>query len=138
MLHRLRRFAAALAGVLLLQLTLLGVGAACATPPAGPQAGSVVAAGAHDDGHHAAHDGHAAEAPRERQAPRGPASGDAPPHHDGRLHCPSATSCAGIAIAATTAAAADPGPRRVARVGARDAERPASVVGAPEPPPPRG
>ena len=126
-MHRLRRFAALLVALLLVQLTLAGAGVACAPP-----ADAATAAGAHDDGHAAHHAAHVVaddEAPAEREAPAS--------HHDGRLHCPTMLACAVAAVAATTALP-DGGLLAEADAAAPDGVAPLSVTGAPEPPPPRG
>lgn len=127
-MHRLRRFAAALLGVLLLQVVLLGSSAVCPEMRvAATGAGSQVAG---DE--HAGHAGHHAGAPAQRDDattnPRTPV----PPH------CVIAMNCSMVAVAGTTAglSAADAIP--TALVAALDDTAPASRRGAPEPPPPRG
>ena len=68
-MHRLRRFAALLVALLLVQLTLAGAGVACAPP-----ADAATVAAAHDGhaAHHAAHVVADDEAPAEREAPASP------------------------------------------------------------------
>lgn len=140
---RLRRFAVALLGVLLLQVAFLGAGGACEmTPPAeagvaGPHDGAPsmahhVAGHAHEHepGHHARDVSVAAGVPA-------PPDHAPPPHHDGQLHCPSSAACATVAVAAAAVAIPDDGALVATRIGAHDGTVPASVTGAPEPPPPR-
>jgi Mrp family chromosome partitioning ATPase len=130
-MRRLRHLAAVLMGVLLLQMTLLGSGLACAAVPS--EGGAEHAhAGAHGppsagDAEHGHHDA----APT--RAPASDRQGDSP----GQLHCLAAMSCTtgGVAAVATALPAAEP--ETAHRVAALDAAAPASIVGAPEPPPPR-
>ena len=124
-MRTLRRHAAALLGVLLLQVLFLGTGAACAA------GGATAAATAHDA--HADHAAHDATPPDE-----GGDSAEGPDYTRGPLHCLATMSCAtaGLVTAGATldvAAAVQP-----LLVAAHADTAPASVGGAPEPPPPRG
>jgi hypothetical protein len=133
---RLRRFAVALLGLLLVQLSLLGAGVACTVPAVGGPAASAAHGSAAGVAHHAG--GHAHDGGDVAGADALP-SDDAPPsgHHDGRMHCPTTMACATAAIAVAASALPDGGILARAEIVAPDATAPASVVGAPEPPPPR-
>ena len=127
-MHRLRRFAAALLGVILLQVILLGSGAVC--PEMSVAASGAASRAAGDE--HAGHAGHHAGAPVQRDD----AATD--PHTPVPPHCVIAMNCSMVAVAGATAGlpAADAIP--TALIAALDDTAPASRRGAPEPPPPRG
>ncbi|HEX5830392.1 MAG TPA: hypothetical protein VFY16_05380 [Gemmatimonadaceae bacterium] len=130
-MRRLRHFAAVLVGVLLLQMTLLGTGLACAAvPPEGgaehAHAGARGAPAAGDTAH-----GHHDAAPA--HAPSPDRHGDA----TGQMHCPAAMSCTTGGEAAIATALPTAELEMAHQVAALDAAAPASIVGAPEPPPPR-
>ena len=84
---------------------------------------------------HALHGQHGAGAPEastpgSHQEPRGQ-------HEHGELHCPAATTCATVGIAGVVTEL--PAAMLVAttQIAALNSARPASISGAPEPPPPR-
>ncbi len=141
MLRRLRTFAALLFHVLLLQVSVLGGGMACAPTWAdgvgAAAAGAPAAGGAHDA--HDAHAGPGASADAARDAApdaADDASGGASPHHGDVRHCATATGCAAVAVlgpVVTPAALA----AVHARAHAAPVALPPSTRAAPEPPPPR-
>ena len=134
-MHRLRRFAVALLGLLLVQLTLAGAGVACAVPT--PDAAGSVAATEHDASGHAHHGTDLADAAGLASATH---PDDAAPtrHHDGRLHCPSSMACASATIARAASMLPENALVAASEIAAPEDVAPASIVGAPEPPPPRG
>ena len=142
-MRRLRRFAVALLGVLLIPLTPLGAAAECGAPAGKPTAGAghggsgVLAAAASHVGAAHDHDGHAQHAPRPaRDVPR-PGHEPGPAHHGGDVPCPASTSCANVAAVDGTPDLITPGAPAAGGVTSVDGWRPASVVLPPEPPPPR-
>lgn len=139
MLRRLRGFATVLLGLLVFQLSPLGAATACLAPAtAGMVADATLGAGdagtLHGQG---AHDQHARGPGGASQQPLPSDDGTAPRHHEGQKHCPASMACAIVAVAAVSSGLPEGGPRAVARIAAPDSAAPASVVGAPEPPPPR-
>jgi hypothetical protein len=137
---RLRRFATALMGVLLLQVMLGAVGACAMTSGEvavpvvrAASAGKTAPVGGHAAGKHA----HAA-ASAPGQLASSHRDGEPPaPHHGTPSHCAAAVGCvfdAALAIATTALGESSPA---VTRIAAPDDRAPASVVGTPEPPPPR-
>ncbi|HEX6630032.1 MAG TPA: hypothetical protein VF048_03035 [Gemmatimonadaceae bacterium] len=137
---RLRRFATALMGVLLLQVMLGAVGACAMT------SGEVAATlgPAESVGKMAPFHGRGGEE-HAQQAASAPGlmgsshrDGEPPaPHHGTPSHCAAAVGCvfdAALAIATTALGESSPA---VTRIAAPDDRAPASVVGTPEPPPPR-
>jgi hypothetical protein len=119
-----RRFISLFMGLLVLQMSILGTGLACETMSG--RAGSSVAGGSGGGGEHAHH----------AQLP-GKDGGVEHGSHSGQSACPAAMSCsvAGIAGPSIVTFAADAGPSDA--VIAVNADTPASIAGAPEPPPPR-
>lgn len=140
-MHRLRRFAALLMGLLVLQGALLGVGTACplqsiAPAPDAPAAGAGGVESGHERGHPGMH------RTGEREAARGPASGDRS-HEDGSrgprdpMHCATAAACGVVALAAATAVLPQALDFADTRAESGEFDLPASLGAAPEPPPPR-
>ena len=129
-MRRLRRSAAALLGVLLLQVLFLGAGASCL--PAGATTAMPEAA-AHEG--HDAHAGHGGATMPDEDAGGG---GRMPGHESGPAHCVVAMSCATAGLAAARTALDEEPATPATIVVAHDDTAPASVRGAPEPPPPRG
>lgn len=142
-MSRLRHFAAGLLAVLLLQVSLLGAGVTCAPWLTSAAAGGTTHAPALDASHHGGHGHHGhGGGDRSHTAPAAAdehASDDAPApsHHGGQLHCATAASCAPAALAGAVTVAAGDGVAAAGRIAVPDARAPASVIGAPEPPPPR-
>lgn len=123
---RARTAIALLFHVLLLHVSVLGGGMACASAWTGaeraaPAAADASSAAAHHGGHHDAAD--------ETDAPA--------PHHDGAsTHCVTAAGCAAVAVAAPTVTPASLASVR-AEASRTHVRVPASTRAAPEPPPPR-
>ena len=136
MLRQLRRFASALAGVLVLQLVLGAAGAcgmAAANGPVAHAHGQAAPAGGHTAGGHAHHAATAAgPAVADDSGARPPA-----PHHGAPTHCATAAGCAFDVSLVVSTAVADKSSPAPSRIAAPDDRAPASVVGTPEPPPPR-
>ena len=132
-MRRLRSLAAALAGLLLIQVSLLGAGLACAASASVNQTLTGDERAAHHEGSHGGHGRMAAEstlpAAPERQTPAS--------HHDGPLHCPGTTSCASATIGSAEVRFAGLEVSDAAEPSAHAVKVPMSVAGAPEPPPPR-
>ena len=142
MTRRLRTFAALLFHVLLLQVSVLGGGMACASAWSGAAVATRAAVAAPVDAAHDAHAEHGAHAAH--AVPATPAADDAPvdasggsaPHHGDVTHCATAAGCAAVAVvgpAVTPAALAAVHARAESVPGAL----PPSTRAAPEPPPPR-
>jgi hypothetical protein len=132
MLHRLRHFAAiALLGALSLQVTFLGSGFACALQT-GASADVAVAdtSGATAHGGHAAHGGARPEAPGTEQ-------GSSQPREHAPAHCPASMTCSVVGLLTTVDVSPVDGLPRTSEMPASDDVAPASLRGAPEPPPPR-
>ena len=132
-MRRLHRFAAVLMGVLLLQVSLLAAATACSPTPNG-MAAAEVAGGLATDGSAGGDGAHAHHEPRPAGEPDG---GSRSRHHDGQMHCPSAMACTAVGVAAVSVALPEGAPLLAGRALALDAIAPASITGAPEPPPPR-
>jgi hypothetical protein len=138
-LRRVRHAVAALMGVLLLQLTLVGAGVACtATVESARGIGLVALAGPAIDQGADGHEHPAGHAPTDATTP-GDGSGS---HHgqtdpDGQTRCPAATGCTTIGVVDVAVILPVATVRVDAGVVAADSAAPVSVSGAPEPPPPR-
>jgi hypothetical protein len=141
-MNRFRAPFALLFQILLLQVSVLGGGMACAPEWMSAVAASQVAASHGHDAGHGTHGAvaHAASARSSAEvsasAPEGAERGTTP-HHGGPLsHCASASGCAAIGVPAPVATAASVAPvdpsETVLRVTAPRWTHPA-----PEPPPPR-
>jgi hypothetical protein len=146
---RLRAAFALLFQVLLLQVSLLGGGMACApewlgmvsrTPSAAAQAGPEHGRGVGHGGHrsHGAHSGGASHATHGSEAHMAAAPADAPPadHGSTPAHCAAATGCAAVAVDAPEVVTV-PGAAVHATVQVGRVSLPPSIRLAPEPPPPR-
>jgi hypothetical protein len=119
-----RRLVSLLMGLLLLQMSILGTGLACETMIA--RSGSVVTEHGGAGGEHAHH-----------AQPGSKDTGSERTGHTGQSSCPAAMSCsvAGIAVLSIVTFDADAAPSDA--VIAVNVDTPASIAGAPEPPPPR-
>jgi hypothetical protein len=138
-LRRARHAVAALMGVLLLQLTLVGAGVACAAAVNGGADSRIAASGGSitsqgDDGHehNAGHD------PADATTP-GDGSGS---HHgqtnsDGGTHCPAPMGCTTVGVVDVAVTLPSATVRVAKGIVPTNATTPESVGGAPEPPPPR-
>ncbi len=124
-MRRLRRHVAALLGVLLLQVIVLGAGAPCMPAGDGPIPSPAM------------HDGHEGHAGHEGMAVPDDGRGETRPGQ-GSSHCLVAMSCATMGPTAARTTLADDTVAVTTAIAARDDAAPASVGGAPEPPPPRG
>jgi len=128
-LSRVRRLAHVLVVLPVLQLLLLASGGACA--PAGADSGSNAAAvtsTAPADGHHAHH------APTD---PAAPAPDRVPGHEHTTVACPMAMACSAVAVPMTATESATPLTVAQTQGSVEPAVPPATLRGAPEPPPPR-
>ncbi len=147
MSRRIRTFAALLFHALLLQVSVLGGGMACASAWSDvARTSATVAAAPIDRAHdmhaapatHDGHDGHDAQGVARHAQGVAPndASGAPSPHHGDVTHCATTTGCAAVAVLGPTVT-----PAALAAVHARAEAAPVtlplSTRAAPEPPPPR-
>lgn len=131
-MHRLRHVAVvALWGALLLQVSFLGSGMACVLTSAASK--PAVAVASSDATGHA---GHATHGVTREEAPSR-AHDTAPSQEQAPAHCPAAMTCSLHGLLATV----DVSPRddfsRASEIAVSNDAAPASLRGAPEPPPPR-
>ncbi len=128
-LSRVRRLAHVLVVLPVLQLVLLASDGACAPASADPGSTNVAVnslAPAH--GHHAHH------APAE---PEVPTPAHIPAHEHTTVACPMAMACSAVAVPMTATESATPLTVAQTQGSVEPAVPPATLRGAPEPPPPR-
>jgi hypothetical protein len=131
-MHRFRHSAAAaLLGALLLQVTFLGSGMACALEKAASRSAVVLSA---TDA--AEHTGHAVHGGARQEAPS-PTHDDAPAREHAPAHCPATMTCSAVGLLAAADLSPVDGLSHMSEITASDDAVPASARGAPEPPPPR-
>lgn len=118
-MHRIRRLAATLLGLLVLQVSFLGLGGAC------PVTATIAPAAERATAHHGEHGTQQHDARQHESPDRAPA------------HCQTAVACAMAGLAASVATLDVAGSTVATTIVARDDAAPASFGGAPEPPPPR-
>jgi hypothetical protein len=133
---RLRAAFALLFQLLLLQVSVLGGGMACAPEWLGTVAGTRAVAAAEPHGSHAAHAAHATHGETGGVPSVAPTQDPAPEHGGAPSHCAATASCAAVAVDAPEVTAASVADVH-ASVQIGRVSLPPSTHQAPEPPPPR-